>query len=220
MAEALAEEALGAAAEGALKTAVEVLAALEAAVEVEAEAGVEEAVDSEAAAPRAAGNTMKMRRLLKHLSTSRPATRRAFSPATLQEIETTIKTCEQRHGGEIRFAIESALHPRAVLQGLTPRQRALQLFAQLHVWDTYANNGVLIYVLHADKDVEIVADRGLNGLVTPAQWQAVCTKMEQAFKTRDYRTGCLEGIEAASRLIAQHFPTRDRNELPDGPTVI
>ena len=163
---------------------------------------------------------MKFRRLLRHLLTFRHATRRAFSQATLSEIETTIRACERRHGGEIRFAIEGVLHPVAVLQGLTPRQRALQLFAQLQVWDTQNNNGVLIYVLHADRDVEIVADRGLNGKVTTAEWQAVCSKMEQAFKAGDYRTGCVEGIGATSRFLAQHFPVGDPNELPDAPAMI
>jgi len=48
----------------------------------------------------------------------------------------------------------------------------------LRVWDTEHNNGVLIYLLLADHDVEIVADRGVHSRVKPPEWEAMRRQME------------------------------------------
>lgn len=141
--------------------------------------------------------------------------RRAFSADTLAAIEQTIEVSERAHGGEICFAVEHALDAPALRYGLSPRERAIQLFGQLGVWDTEHNNGVLIYVLWADHDVEIVADRGFNDKVTPEQWAAVCHRMETAFANGQPKQAVIEGISAVGALIAQHYPATDRNEVPN-----
>jgi len=148
--------------------------------------------------------------------------RRCFPTSTLDAIEQAITRTEFAHSGEIRFAIEVALDPWEALRGYTPRDRALEVFANLGVWDTAANNGVLIYVLLADHDVEIVADRGYNELVTAAAWAAVCATMRDAFSRGDYRTGAVAGVDSVGALIAPHFPVApgDRNELPNRPTLL
>lgn len=143
-----------------------------------------------------------------------------FNQEVLQAIEAAVKASERLHGGEIRFAIESSLHAQALWRDLPPRERALQVFSHTRAWDTHANNGVLIYVLHADRDVEIVADRGFNHKVAPAEWEEVCRRMETAFRSNDYRRGAVEGIQAAGALIARHFPVSDANELPDRPLLL
>ena len=175
-------------------------------------------VAASAVAARRDGGEMK--RLLSHLTTTRRQVRRAFSAGVLRAIETAIRAAEKAHGGEIRFAIEGELSAVHVLRGCSPRERALQVFSQLGVWDTHANNGVLIYVLYADRDVEIVADRGFNGLVSAEEWSAACSKMETLFRAGDFERGAVEGIAAVSQLIARHFPASDRNELPDKPVVL
>ncbi len=124
---------------------------------------------------------MDLARLTRHIFMPRRSLRRAFDEAALSAIEKAITDTEKTHGGEIRVALEASLDPGELFSGLTPRQRALQAFAQLGVWDTELNNGVLIYVLWADHDVEIVADRGFNGRVTAQQWSDVCQRMEQLF---------------------------------------
>src|SRR5687767_441551 len=104
--------------------------------------------------------------------------RRAFPAHDLQAIEKAIAKSEKRHGGEIRFAVEAALDVPALLRGQSAHGRALEVFSELRVWDTEANNGVLIYLLLADRDVEIVADRGVNRRVGPQGWEAACREME------------------------------------------
>lgn len=160
-------------------------------------------------------------RSLRHLLFPRWRLRRTFAESVLMAIERAIRASESAHTGEIRFAIESALQPAQLWRGLTARARAIDVFSELRVWDTARNNGVLIYLLLADHDVEIVADRGISGHVTEEQWREVCASMEQAFRAGDFQGGALAGIEAAGRLLAQHFPAaRDNdNELPDRPSV-
>lgn len=162
---------------------------------------------------------MALVRVLKHLFYPPWLARRRFPPALMARIERAIAEAEVRHGGEIRFALEATLDFWALLRGVTARQRALQVFAELGVWDTEANNGVLIYLLLAERDVEIVADRGFNGRVAPERWAEICRQMEQRFAKGDYADGVLAGIAAISAEMARHYPaqTSPDNELPDRP---
>lgn len=163
---------------------------------------------------------MNAHRLTRHIFMPRRSLRRAFDQAALSAVERAITDTEKTHGGEIRIALEASLDPAELFSGLTPRQRALQVFAQLGVWDTELNNGVLIYVLWADRDVEIVADRGYNGRVSAQEWSDVCQRMEQLFSQGAASQAAIAGIQAAGALIARHFPAVDRNELPDRPVVL
>ena len=103
----------------------------------------------------------------------------------------------------------------------TPRERAVEMFAELRVWDTEQNNGVLIYLLLADRDIEIVADRGISAKVRPAEWEEICRAMEAQLRRGDYGAAVVQGIEAATRVLARAFPPRagDRDELPDRPAL-
>ena len=167
---------------------------------------------------------MHWKRTLRHLLSTRSDLDRAFPPSALAAIERAIAASEQAHSGEIRFAIEAALEPGHAGSGKAPRERALEVFAGLGVWDTAANNGVLIYVLLADHDVEIVADRGFNACVQPDQWSAVCREMEQQFRAGKFRDGALSGVRAVGSIIAAHYPPRpgqrDADELPNRPVVL
>jgi uncharacterized membrane protein len=167
---------------------------------------------------------MDWKRLLRHTFASRRRLREAFPPATLDAVERVIADSEGLHGAEIRFAIEAALEPAEVWAGKTPRQRALEVFSALGVWDTEANNGVLIYLLLADRDVEIVADRGYNGKVSAAEWSTVCEIMERDLRAGQYEAAAIDGVKQAGGLVARHFPpvpgSRDQNELPNRPAVL
>ncbi len=168
--------------------------------------------------------TMDWTRLFRHLFSTRGKLARAFPVEALDAIERAVTESELLHSGEIRFAIEAALEPSDIWAGTSPRARALQVFAALGVWDTEANNGTLIYVLLADRDVEIVADRGCNGRVSPAEWAAVCNTMEEMFRSGQYERGAVEGVHEAGRLLARHYPPlpsgRDEDELPNRPAVL
>ena len=165
---------------------------------------------------------MDARRLVRHLFATRSRVARAFPARTLEAIEAAIEQSEREHSCEIRFAIESALEPGEVWTGKTPRQRALEVFSALGVWDTEANNGILIYLLLADRDVEIVADRGFNGKVSASEWASVCAAMERGLREGRYEAAVLDGVRAASALLVRHFPPggRDVDQLPNRPAVL
>jgi uncharacterized membrane protein len=165
---------------------------------------------------------MDVKRFFKHALTTRHHLRRAFPPSTLAAIEAAIKTSETAHVGEIRFAVEGALDGRPLLSGQSARERAIDVFSQLRIWDTEHNNGLLIYVLLADRAVEIVADRGIHSKVTAHEWSTVCRQMEAAFRRSDYEGGVISGIKAVTHHLTTHFPAdgRSGSELPDAPVVL
>ena len=143
-----------------------------------------------------------------------------FPEASLQRIAQAVAEGETRHAGETCFAVEGSLPLRAVLAGVQPRERAIEAFSRLRVWDTAANNGVLLYLLLADHRIEIVADRGLRDRVSDAQWRGVCQLMEERLRAGDPEAAAVQGIAAAAALLAAHFPrgdAADENELPDLP---
>ena len=137
-------------------------------------------------------------------------------------IEKAIKASEGMHRGEIRFVVEGALDTVPLLRGQAARERAIDVFSRLRIWDTERNNGVLIYLLLADRDVEIVADRGIDAKVGTEEWERICRKMEAAFRQADFEGGVVGGIQEVTRHLAEHFPPigDDRNELPDKPVVL
>ena len=165
---------------------------------------------------------MNIKRIVKHLMMTHWQVNRAFPRPTLIAIEQAIKAGETAHVGEIRFAVEGALDVTPLFRGQSARERAIEMFSHLRVWDTEHNNGVLIYLLLADRDVEIVADRGIHAKLHSQEWEEVCRKMETAFKQADYEGGVISGIRAVTRHLAEHFPAvgAGRNELPDKPVVL
>jgi uncharacterized membrane protein len=165
---------------------------------------------------------MGIARIGKHLLEHHWRARRLFPPKALTAIEQAIKAGETTHSGQVRFVVEGALDGAPLFRDQPARERALDVFAQLRIWDTVHNNGVLIYLLLADRDVEIVADRGIDMKVGAAGWEKICRDMESDFKAGKFQSGVIRGIEAVSRQLARYFPAQGKgpNELPDAPVVI
>ena len=166
---------------------------------------------------------MNLRRFFRHLAMPDALVLRRFSPSTQQKIAQATAASELMHLGELRFVAEAGLPMASLLAGQSPRARAIELFAQLGVWDTEHNSGVLIYVQLVDRSVEIVADRGINAKVGQAFWDSVCRALETAFRADAFELGVLTAIERISAVLTEHFPAGaaiNRNELPDAPLII
>lgn len=165
---------------------------------------------------------MNLKRIMRHLSSGRATVNRSFPPPALEAIERAISVTETLHDGQIRFVVEAALEIQPLLAGQTARECAIEVFSQLRVWDTEHNNGVLIYLLLADRDVEIVADRGIHSRLGSEVWEAICQEMETAFRAGRFEAGVLAGIQSVGAHLAQHFPPRSDkpNEMPDSPVVL
>ena len=149
---------------------------------------------------------MKWKRFFKHLFTLEADVADHFSELSLAVIQSSVAAATANHKGKIRFIVEAALPIHKILRGMTPRQRALELFSQQRMWDTQYNNGVLIYLLIADRSVEIVADRGLHERTQPGVWQDVVADMQECFAIGRFEAGAVVGIDAVSRQLARYFP--------------
>ncbi|MEP7084737.1 MAG: TPM domain-containing protein [Betaproteobacteria bacterium] len=165
---------------------------------------------------------MNFSRVTRHLLSTQRAVSRAFPPRCLHAIESAIKSSETEHTGEIRFVVEGALDGAPLYASQSARERALDVFSQFRIWDTEHNNGVLIYLLLVDRDVEIVADRGIHARVDQQEWETICRSMEASFKAGDFAGGVANGIHAVTRHLAQHFPASgtNPNELPNSPVIL
>lgn len=165
---------------------------------------------------------MNIKRIVKHLLATRGQVRRAFPHSALITIEKAIQASETSHAGEIRFVVEGALDGWPLFKGQSARERAIEVFAQQRVWDTEHNNGLLIYLLLADRAVEVVADRGLHSKVGAREWENICRQMETAFKHGNYEGGVVGGIQAVTQHLVAHFPAdgHNGNELPDKPVLL
>lgn len=170
---------------------------------------------------------MRLKRILQHSWLSESATQRSLPPDLVERLRQRVTASEQRHSGEIRIYVETSL-PLSYLwrDASTPeltRQRALSEFGKLRVWDTANNNGVLIYLLLAEHAIEVVADRGLNTLMAPQDWQAMVLRMRAAFQQNQYEEGLTQALAEISALLVQHFPLHEGetspNELSDAPIV-
>lgn len=165
---------------------------------------------------------MNFKRIIRHLLTPHWKVKRVFPARALRSIEAAIRESETTHFGEIRFAVEVALDPMALLQDRSARERAVEVFSQLRVWDTEHNNGVLIYLLLADRRVEIVADRGIHRDVGQPGWEAICREMERSFRQGRFEQGVVEGIRTVASHLVRHYPASgaNENELPDKPVIL
>src|SRR3954447_8018396 len=165
---------------------------------------------------------MGIRRIGRHLLEHNWRVRRIFPPRGLSAVEQAIKAGEASHSGQVRFAVEGALDGKPLFKNQSARARALDIFSQLRVWDTEHNNGVLIYLLLADRNVEIIADHGIDAKVGAAGWEKICKQMETDFSAGNFAGGVAKGIQAVSQQLAIHFPGHGGgpNELPDAPVVM
>jgi uncharacterized membrane protein len=148
----------------------------------------------------------RFRRWLRHRWFDDTDAQRAFGADGLAEIERLVAGSERRHSGEIRICVEAGLPLSYLWRRATVRERAVSLFGKLRVWDTEHNNGVLIYLLLAEQAIEIVADRGLAKLVTPAQWQAILDSLATDLRAGRHRQGLTSAVQAVGRLLEERFP--------------
>ncbi|SNT00345.1 TLP18.3, Psb32 and MOLO-1 founding protein of phosphatase [Noviherbaspirillum humi] len=163
-----------------------------------------------------------LKRFFRHLLTGSGSARRAFPTESLQTIHAAITEGETRHRAEVRLIIEAALAPHEIFAGLQPRDRARRLFAEHGIWDTEENCGVLVYINLADRQVEIVADRGVGRQVDAAQWQAICRRMTEGFTRGDFHESVIAAMGMLNELLQRLYPDDGSaaNQLPDQPMML
>ena len=82
---------------------------------------------------------------------------------------------------------------------------------------------MLIYLLLADRRVEIVADRGIHARVGATAWETICGAMQREFAAGRYEAGMLTGCRVGQRSAGTALSggtDANPNELPDAPAVV
>ena len=160
-------------------------------------------------------------RILKHRWLDERDLARALDEATLARLEARVAASEKRHSGEIRICVEAGLPLSYLWRRASPRERAVALFGKLRVWDTEHDNGVLIYLLLAERCIEIVADRGIDRHVDADAWRTLVDGMAHEFKSGRFEDGLARAVDAVDVLLRRHFAlvagSTNPNELPDAP---
>ena len=158
-------------------------------------------------------------RAWRHLWLDASDSARLLPPAAQARLEAAVRDSEALHLGEVRLCVEAGLPWQAWRQGQSARQRAMDLFGLLRVWDTAHNNGVLIYVLLADRRIEVLADRGLHAHTGPEVWARLTQDLAQALAQGQVEAGLTQALQSVSTLLRAHHPAPQdaikRNELPD-----
>ncbi|TJZ73489.1 TPM domain-containing protein [Chitiniphilus eburneus] len=164
---------------------------------------------------------MRWQRLYRHLKPSRALAR--FDEKAMEKLESAIADAEAGHRGEVRVVVESRLPLRDAWRGLPVRERAVQWFSDLRMWDTEYNTGVLVYLLLAERRIELVADRGIAQAVPDAEWQAICARLIDDLGANRPVDGLGTAVQSLGQLLATHFPLgpgqSDSNELPNRPVL-
>ncbi len=165
----------------------------------------------------------RLQRILRHRWMDDGDTRRAVPPELLKRLEGYVTASEARHTGEVRICVEAGMPSSYLWRDATPRERAIAMFGKLRVWDTEHNNGVLVYLLLAERAIELVADRGLNAKVSSAQWEAIAQHLSAALKAQKFEDGLTQALQEVSGLLVQHFPLHEgqvrSNGLPNAPDI-
>jgi uncharacterized membrane protein len=147
-----------------------------------------------------------------------------FNDQALRRIEKAVAASESEHSAELRIAIESSMPLRVLWFGASPRARATDAFARHRIWDTEANNGVLIYICIADRAVEIVADRGITAHLPKAYWENVCAMMVSGFAKGEFEQATIKAIEQLESDLIRLYPVTsgqaNPNELSNRPLIL
>lgn len=161
------------------------------------------------------------KRWLKHFFYM-PATKRFFSKQDQHAIAQAVTEAEHGHVGEIQVVIEGHIPAnQAYYQDTCTRAR--QLFAELGVWDTEYNSGVLLYLNLCEHKVEIVIDRGIKQATTQEVWDQICQNIVQQLKQHKFRQGVIEGVKQIGHVLDQYYDRQIvdlKNELGNKPIIL
>ncbi|WP_180177019.1 TPM domain-containing protein [Acinetobacter sp. YH12039] len=161
------------------------------------------------------------KRWLKH-ACFMPATKRYFNKQDQMAIAAAVAQAEHGHVGEIQVVIEGHI-PANQAYNQNTLGRARQLFAELGVWDTEYNSGVLLYLNLCEQQVEIVIDRGIKKAIPQQVWQEICQKMIDELKQQKHRHAVLGAVLQIGQVLDQFYDRKindEKNELVNHPIIL
>ena len=161
------------------------------------------------------------KRWLKHLL-HMPSSKRFFNQQDQHAIAQAVSAAEHGHIGEIQVVIEGHMPAREAYY-LDTRERAKQLFAELGVWDTELNSGILLYLNLCDRKVEIVIDRGIRQATTQLVWDEVCQSIIAKMAQQQYRQALVDGVTQIGVILDEFYANKiddKADELGNSPIML
>lgn len=100
------------------------------------------------------------------------------------------------------------------------RAGAAAMFYEAGIANTSAENGVLIYLSLLERQMEVIADRGILQCAPPLKWNQAVFELKQSAQRPD-PAKLIKGLQSLGELLAEHLPARGENpnELADGPRI-
>ena len=147
---------------------------------------------------------------------------RYFNKQDRMHIANAVQQAEKGHVGEIQVVIEGHI-PCSQAYHQNTRLRAQQLFAELGVWDTELNSGVLLYLNLCERKVEIVIDRGLKNATQAETWNEICQNIVVTLAQKEYLRAVIGGVNEIGQVLDQYYVKTDlydENELPNEPIIL
>ena len=110
------------------------------------------------------------------------------------------------------------LAPDPLLAARVHRAAALAFHEQGLV-ETRHRTGILLFVSLLERQVVVLADRGIHERVPDGTWDDVVAKVLEGIRAGRADEGLVEAIRSCGEHLAAHFPRQpdDRNELPNRP---
>ncbi len=144
-----------------------------------------------------------------------------FSQQDELDIAQAVQRAELNHHAEIRVVIEAHL-PSDQAYHVDCTTRSKQLFADLGVWDTQHNTGILLYINLCERRIELLADRGIHAQVTSVYWQQACEQMAEAFQHDAFKQGVIAVIEQLTTLLQRYMQQvlHNNNEISNSPILL
>jgi uncharacterized membrane protein len=135
-----------------------------------------------------------------------------FTPEENKIILDAIREAEMRTSGEIRVFIENRC------RFVDPLDRAIEIFANLKMYNTHHRNAVLLYIALKDHQLAVFGDEGIHQRVGSKFWQDEVRMIISKFKHKEYAQGIADCVRDIGESLHEHFPyvaSEDKNELPD-----
>ena len=162
-----------------------------------------------------------LQRWLKHFFFM-PATKRYFNQQDQQAITQAVEQAEHGHVGEIQVVIEGHI-PCSQAYRQDAKMRARELFAELGVWDTEFNSGVLLYINLCEQSVEIVIDRGIQKATQQHAWDNICQQLLNQMRQQAYRQAVVDAVIAIGDVLHQFYDQKTvdvADELGNAPILL
>src|SRR5213075_416260 len=100
------------------------------------------------------------------------------------------------------------------------RTGAAAMFYEAGIANTSAENGLLIYLSLLERQMEVIADRGILKAVPALKWNHAVFELKRVAQNAD-ADKLISALREIEVLLAEHMPAtgENPNELADGPSI-